>query len=43
MSDPHAVEHRGASALADLVEVDVRGRRAEAKIVKPPFVESHVR
>jgi len=27
----------------DLVEVDIRGRRAEATIVKPPFVPSHVR
>jgi aminomethyltransferase len=30
-------------AEGDLVEVDIRGRRAEAKIVKPPFVPSHVR
>jgi aminomethyltransferase len=30
-------------AEGDLVEVDIRGRRAEAKIVKPPFVGSHVR
>jgi aminomethyltransferase len=30
-------------AEGDLVEVDIRGRRAEARIVKPPFVESHVR
>jgi aminomethyltransferase len=30
-------------AEGDLVEVDIRGRRAEARIVKPPFVPSHVR
>jgi aminomethyltransferase len=30
-------------ADGDLVEVDIRGRRAEAKIVKPPFVPSNVR
>jgi aminomethyltransferase len=27
----------------DLVEIDIRGRRAEATIVKPPFVRSNVR
>ena len=27
----------------DEVEVDVRGRRAAVRVVKPPFVESHVR
>jgi aminomethyltransferase len=27
----------------DLVEVDIRGRRAEARIVKPPFVQTSVR
>ena len=29
-----------AAGLADgdLVEIDIRGRRAEARIVKPPFV-----
>jgi aminomethyltransferase len=27
----------------DLVEVDIRGRRIEARIVKPPFVPSSVR
>lgn len=30
-------------AEGDLVEVDIRGRRIEAKIVKPPFVETSVR
>jgi aminomethyltransferase len=30
-------------AEGDLVEVDIRGRRAEAQIVKPPFVETSVR
>jgi aminomethyltransferase len=34
-----------AAGLADgdLVEVDIRGRRAEARIVKPPFVQTSVR
>ena len=34
-----------AAGLADgdLVEVDIRGRRAEARIVKPPFVQPSVR
>jgi aminomethyltransferase len=27
----------------DLVEIDIRGRRAEARIVKPPFVQTSVR
>jgi aminomethyltransferase len=27
----------------DEVEIDVRGRRSRARVVKPPFVESHVR
>ncbi|MFI5933253.1 glycine cleavage system aminomethyltransferase GcvT [Actinoplanes sp. NPDC051494] len=30
-------------ADGDLVEIDVRGRRIEAKVVKPPFVETSVR
>jgi glycine cleavage system T protein (aminomethyltransferase) len=30
-------------AEGDLVEVDIRGRRAEARIVKPPFVQTSVR
>jgi aminomethyltransferase len=30
-------------AEGDLVEVDIRGRRAEARVVKPPFVEPSVR
>jgi aminomethyltransferase len=30
-------------ADGDLVEVDIRGRRAEARIVKPPFVQTSVR
>jgi aminomethyltransferase len=30
-------------AEGDLVEVDIRGRRAEARIVKPPFVQPSVR
>jgi aminomethyltransferase len=30
-------------AEGDLVEVDIRGRRTEARIVKPPFVKSSVR
>jgi aminomethyltransferase len=34
-----------AAGLADgdLVEVDIRGRRGEARIVKPPFVQPSVR
>jgi aminomethyltransferase len=34
-----------AAGLADgdLVEIDIRGRRAEARIVKPPFVRTSVR
>jgi aminomethyltransferase len=27
----------------DLVEVDIRGRRTEARLVKPPFVQTSVR
>jgi aminomethyltransferase len=27
----------------DLVEVDIRGRRIEARVVKPPFVHPSVR
>jgi aminomethyltransferase len=27
----------------DEVAVDVRGRRSSVRVVKPPFVESHVR
>jgi aminomethyltransferase len=27
----------------DEVEVDVRGRRSRVRVVRPPFVESHVR
>jgi aminomethyltransferase len=27
----------------DLVTVDIRGRRTEARIVKPPFVDTSVR
>jgi aminomethyltransferase len=30
-------------AEGDLVEIDIRGRRTEAKIVKPPFVQTSVR
>ena len=30
-------------ADGDLVEIDIRGRRAEARIVKPPFVKASVR
>ena len=30
-------------ADGDLVEIDIRGRRAEARIVKPPFVQTSVR
>jgi aminomethyltransferase len=30
-------------AEGDLVEVDIRGRRAEARVVKPPFVQTSVR
>jgi aminomethyltransferase len=30
-------------AEGDLVEIDIRGRRAEARIVKPPFVKTSVR
>lgn len=34
-----------AAGLADgdLVEIDIRGRRAEARVVKPPFVQPSVR
>jgi aminomethyltransferase len=34
-----------AAGLADgdRVEIDIRGRRAEARIVKPPFVKTSVR
>ena len=27
----------------DLVQIDIRGRRIEAKVVKPPFVQPSVR
>jgi aminomethyltransferase len=27
----------------DELEIDVRGRRSRVRVVKPPFVESHVR
>jgi aminomethyltransferase len=30
-------------AEGDLVEIDIRGRRTEARIVKPPFVQPSVR
>jgi aminomethyltransferase len=30
-------------AIGDLVEIDVRDRTSSAKVVKPPFVPSHVR
>jgi aminomethyltransferase len=30
-------------AEGDLVQIDIRGRRSEARIVKPPFVPSSVR
>jgi aminomethyltransferase len=30
-------------ADGDEVEIDVRGRRSRAEVVRPPFVESHVR
>jgi aminomethyltransferase len=30
-------------AIGDLVEIDVRGRTSSARVVKPPFVPSHVR
>ncbi|GGQ52885.1 glycine cleavage system aminomethyltransferase GcvT [Couchioplanes azureus] len=30
-------------AEGDVVEVDIRGRRTEAKVVKPPFVQTSVR
>jgi aminomethyltransferase len=30
-------------AEGDLVEIDIRGRRTEARIVKPPFVQTSVR
>jgi aminomethyltransferase len=34
---------RAGAAEGDEVVVDVRGRRTPARVVKPPFVESHVR
>jgi glycine cleavage system T protein (aminomethyltransferase) len=34
---------RGGVGEGDEVVVDVRGRRTPARVVKPPFVESHVR
>jgi aminomethyltransferase len=30
-------------AEGDLVEIDIRGRRTEARLVKPPFVQTSVR
>ena len=27
----------------DVIEIDIRGRRTQARIVKPPFVETSVR
>ena len=30
-------------ADGDVIQIDVRGRRSQARVVKPPFVESHVR
>jgi aminomethyltransferase len=30
-------------AEGDLVQIDVRGRRIEARVVKPPFVQPSVR
>ena len=27
----------------DLVEIDIRGRRAEARVTRPPFVQTSVR
>jgi aminomethyltransferase len=32
-----------AIAEGDTVAVDIRGRSASMEVVKPPFVESHVR
>ncbi len=37
------VDTASGVAEGDDVEVDVRGRRCAARVVKPPFVESHVR
>jgi len=34
---------RSGGAEGDEVSVDVRGRRSSMRVVKPPFVESHVR
>ncbi len=37
------VDTAAGLAEGDRVEVDIRGRRAEAEIVKPPFVQTSVR
>lgn len=37
-----ALLERGTTE-GDVVTVDVRGRTSEMKVVKPPFVPSHVR
>jgi aminomethyltransferase len=37
------IDTAAALAEGDLVEVDIRGRRAEARVVKPPFVDTSVR
>jgi aminomethyltransferase len=37
------IDTSAALKEGDLVEVDIRGRRAEARIVKPPFVQTSVR
>ena len=37
------IDTEAGLADGDLVEIDIRGRRAEARIVKPPFVQTSVR
>jgi aminomethyltransferase len=37
------VDSASGVGLDDTVTVDVRGRALECTVVKPPFVESHVR
>jgi aminomethyltransferase len=37
------VDTSAGLADGDLVEVDIRGRRSEARLVKPPFVQTSVR
>ena len=41
-SDSHLGASLGLSD-GDLVEIDIRGRRTEARVVKPPFVQTSVR